>query len=298
MQKRVFVTGIDGFTGRYLQAELVRRGWSVAGLVRETGQRNLAHNEYVAELCDEDALAAAIKAVRPHAVVHLAAVAHVAYGDVEEMYRTNILGTRALLSVVHQFAPEVDAVVLASSANVYGNASVELLTEDCVVQPANDYGVSKLAMEYLARTWMNRLPITIVRPFNYTGAGQSTSFVIPKIVQHFRDRVGAIELGNIDVFRDYSDVRDVASAYSDLIERPQPTQIFNVASGVTRSLREVMQKLTQMTGHEIAPRVRADLIRANEIRSLCGDATKLRAVSIHFSPRPFDETLEWMLKAR
>ena len=99
---------------------------------------------------------------------------------------------------------------MASSANVYGNSTLEVLEETAVTQPANGYAVSKLAMEYVAKTYMARLGIVITRPFNYTGVGQEPRYLIPKIVNHFQDRALHIELGNIDVARDFSDVRDIA----------------------------------------------------------------------------------------
>jgi nucleoside-diphosphate-sugar epimerase len=297
MRKHAFVTGINGFTGYYLRDELVRREWTVSGLIRpsEVGATSPPDEFSVADLNDEKRLQQILSARQPSVVVHLAAVANVAHGDVSEIYQTNLVGSRALLSSLATMQKKPSAVLLVSSANVYGNSDREVLSEHHIPRPANDYGVSKLAMEFMAHTWGHMLPITVVRPFNYTGRGQSTSFVIPKIVDHFRRKTHQIELGNIDVFRDYSDVRDVVNAYCDLLESPQAGKTFNVASGRARSLREIVATLSELTGFYPELVTNPNFVRKNEIVSLRGDASALRAVAPSFRSRDFRETLAWML---
>jgi nucleoside-diphosphate-sugar epimerase len=95
-------------------------------------------------------------------------------------------------------------------------------------------------MEYMAKLWMDRLPITITRPFNYTGVGQNPFFLVPKIVQHCREKQATIELGNLDVGRDFSDVRDVAAVYATLAEHPMAGEVLNICSGQCHQLNEVV----------------------------------------------------------
>ena len=296
---RALITGADGFTGNYLADALRIRGFFVTGLFRTEPQSEAATEHFdhviVADLLDEVQLATAVELSAPTVAAHLAAISSVDHANVSEMYETNIVGTRSLLKQLHKFAPRISSILLASSANIYGNSAELFINENTPLSPANDYGVSKLAMEYLAKTWFDKLPITIVRPFNYTGVGQSDRFVIPKIVNHFVRRVPEIELGNVSVFRDYSDVRDVAEAYAQLLTHPKPNQTFNVASGVATSLQELIDALAQITGHSIEVKVNPNFIRKDEIISLRGDDSRLRnAVELKTKKR-LNETLSWMV---
>ena len=186
---RTLVTGAAGFTGRYLAHALAERGHEVHGLVH-MHEPNLAGivRAHEADLTDQDALKKVVAEVRPDHVVHLAAIAFVAHGDIEQMYRTNVVGTRQLLDALAESPATPSSVLIASSANIYGNAREGVLDESVPAAPANDYGVSKVATEYVAKLYASRLPITVLRPFNYTGRGQSIDFLLPKIVAHARAR--------------------------------------------------------------------------------------------------------------
>jgi GDP-6-deoxy-D-talose 4-dehydrogenase len=298
---RALITGADGFTGRYLAGALKHLGYHVTGLFRKRPDGALStdfvDSVSVADLLDDVALQEVIERSAPTVVAHLAAISSVDHGDVREMYEINIVGSRKLLAKIAQFAPQVRCVLLASSANIYGNASVELIDESTPPAPANDYGVSKLAMEYLAKTWFEKLPITIVRPFNYTGVGQSEQFVIPKIVGHFARKAPSIELGNIHAFRDYSDVRDVATTYADLLHNPQPGKTFNVSSGIATSPSEIIGALSRLSGHRLDVSVNPNFVRANEITSLRGNEALLRAMIPAQTKKSLEETLLWMYEA-
>ena len=300
--RRVLVTGLGGFTGRYVQTVLEQRGWQVWGLGAQPAPADLgiAPQHYLqADLMDSAALAHAVAQASPQAVIHLAAIAFVGHGDADAFYRVNLLGTRHLLAALAALPQPPARVLLASSANVYGNQTEGMLDEATAPQPANDYAVSKLAMEHMARLWAHRLPITIVRPFNYTGVGQSADFLLPKIVAHFRRRADRIELGNLDVWRDFSDVRAVADAYSRLLDVPTAVgATVNVCSGHSHSLREVIAMAEHITGHALPVQVNPAFVRANEVKTLLGNPTRLRAlVGTDWASPPLQGTLRWMLEA-
>ena len=300
--RRVLVTGLAGFTGRYVQAALQQRGWQVWGLGVQPAPAHASATHYLqADLHDGAALAQAVAQARPHAVIHLAAIAFVGHGDADAFYRINLLGTRHLLAALAALPQPPARVLLASSANVYGNQTEGMLDEATPPQPANDYAVSKLAMEHMARLWAERLPLTIVRPFNYTGVGQSADFLLPKIVAHFRRRATSIELGNLDVWRDFSDVRAVADAYGRLLDAPAAAAVgatVNLCSGHSHSLRDIIAMAQDITGHRIDVQVNPAFVRANEVKTLLGNPAQLHAlIGADWASPPLHDTLRWMLQA-
>ncbi|MBQ4854728.1 GDP-mannose 4,6-dehydratase [Rhodanobacter sp. B2A1Ga4] len=291
---RALLTGRSGFTGHYVARELEQAGYEVVGL------SNGEHDEsgsIQADLLDREALHQAVASVKPDVVLHLAAIAFVAHGDVDEMYRVNVVGTRNLLDALAAAEHKPGLVVLASSANVYGNAGVEPITEDTPPAPANDYAVSKLAMEYMAQLWMDKLPIVITRPFNYTGVGQSGQFLIPKIVDHFRRGARVIELGNVQVARDFSDVRDVAKAYAAIVKAAPAGEILNICSGVGHSLGDVLDMMAEIAGYRIEVRVNPAFVRSNDVARLVGSHSRLTERTGWRGQYGLPQTLAWQYQA-
>ncbi|ABB12227.1 NAD-dependent epimerase/dehydratase family protein [Burkholderia lata] len=300
--RRAFVTGLTGFTGRYMAERLHAAGYEVWGTVAPgTAQPDdpaFAHCTLLpVDLLDADAMRAAAADARPDAVVHLAARAHVAQDEPSQTYAVNIVGTRNLLAALAGLDRRPSAVLLASSANIYGNSTAGVLDETVAPAPANDYAVSKLAMEYAARLWADRLPIVIARPFNYTGVGQSDAYLLPKLVAHYARNAPRISLGNLDVSRDFSDVRDVTAAYLKLVEAAPAGETFNVCSERAYSLKEVLAMLSRIAGYVIDVTVDPRFVRHNEVKSLSGSRDKLRRAVGELPVTPLDETLRWMVEA-
>lgn len=300
VSRRVLLTGIRGFTGQYLAQALRASGHQVFGIVQGAA---MAPDEIQADLLDQDALSRVVDQVQPEWVVHLAAIAFVAHNDVNAMYRTNVVGTRNLLQALASASVTPTAVLLASSANIYGNTLVHPITEQVLPAPANDYAVSKLAMEYMAKLWFERLPITLVRPFNYTGVGQSENFLLPKIVNHYRRKAKVIELGNLDVARDFSDVRHVVQVYQRLLELALAGETLNICSGQAWSLAQVLDLMSEIAGYTMDVKVNPAFVRANEVKCLVGsNARLLEKMGSHpdsyLNPQPcLQETLRWMWQA-
>lgn len=296
----VLISGADSFTGRYLAAALHQAGHEVHGIVKQEIADSIHGIKalHVADLSDTAALNAVVLAVRPQKVVHLAAVTFVAHSEVDAIYATNVMGTRNLLEALTFSRMPLQSILLASSANLYGNATAGVLDETTPPAPNNDYAVSKLAMEYVARLYTNRLPITITRPFNYTGVGQAETFLIPKIVAHVRKCAPMITLGNLDVARDFSDVRTVVEVYQRLLDIPAAIgQTFNVCSGHAWTLNDILNEVRSLSGHHFEVCTNPAFVRKNEVKILIGNPVKLQA-TIGLLPKiSLRETLRWMLEA-
>lgn len=281
--KRLLITGADGFTGQHLSALAEQSGFEVFSLR--------------ADLTDAVALVDEMVAVQPTLIAHLAAISAVTHEDQEAFYRVNLFGSLNLLEALKRLPKNPAKVLLASSANVYGNADVGLISESACPKPVNHYAMSKLAMEHMAMTYAHCLPIVISRPFNYTGVGHDNRFVIPKIVEHFKCGASEIELGNLDVYREYNDVRTVCGAYLKLLEDGVAREIYNVCSGKAYSLREVIAVAENISGKTINTKVNPAFVRANEVHKLVGNPEKLRAAVGDLPMFALEETLEWMLES-
>jgi nucleoside-diphosphate-sugar epimerase len=141
------------------------------------------------------------------------------------------------------------------------------------------------------------LPIVLTRPFNYTGIGQSELFLLPKIVAHFKRRAERIELGNLDVARDFSDVRDVVRCYRLLADSPARGEAINVCSETCSSLAEILRLCERITGHSMPVSVNPAFVRGNEVRRQLGSAARLRQLIGPLPRRGIEDTLRWMLEA-
>ena len=261
---KLLLTGAIGFTGLHFARAAVQAGYQVLPLQ--------------ANLLDTAAVRAEVAQAQPQAVLHLAGIAFVGHADESALYSVNTVGTTHLLAALAALPQPPVKVVLASSANVYGSSPVFPIPETQAPAPANHYAASKMAMEAMAHTYAGALPIVIARPFNYTGVGQSTDFLVPKLVSHFARKAPTIELGNLDVEREFNDVAMVCQAYLQLLAHGLNGATYNVCSGTMVSLREVVALLTDITRHTLQVQANPALMRAHEVRQLCGQPDRLNTL--------------------
>ncbi|SHO80464.1 UDP-glucose 4-epimerase [hydrothermal vent metagenome] len=269
--KKLLITGIDSFTGVHLSKYLSGFGYDIYG----TSLFNSGDKLYKCDITNKQDILDVLADIKPQFLIHLSGISFAGHGNLEEFYRVNTIGTTNILDSFIALGLKPQKVILASSATIYGNQGLEVLDESLCPKPANHYGASKYAMESLASGYFDKLPIIITRPFNYTGVGQSDNFLIPKIVKHFREKQQIIELGNLNVKREFNDVGFVCEVYKRLLEVNRDSEVVNIASNRGIGLLDVIDSMNEIAGYKIEVKVNPAFVRKDEIKSLTGSNEKL-----------------------
>ena len=293
---RALVTGLDGFAGRHLGAVLLGRGAAVHGTVRAAERRAPlaagglgAATLHVLDVCDAAAVEAVVAAAAPDVLFHLAARTYVpaAAADPAGAFTVNALGTLHVLAAVARHAPRC-RIVAVGSADAYGAVpeAAQPIVESTPLRPLSAYGASKAAADVLAGQWADGggLDVVRVRPFNHTGPGQDARFVCADFARQLvAVRRGThpprIEVGDLEPVRDFSDVRDVVAAYVAVAERGARGAVYNVCSGVGRSIRSVLDDLITAAGVSVEVVPRPERQRSNRVPLLVGSHAALTATT-------------------
>lgn len=267
---RAYVTGGAGFVGTWLGRHLRECGDEVTLVDMEI------------DVTDPAAVRASLTAAEPDVVYHLAGLAHVgrSWSDPVPTFTVNALGTLNVLEAAAACDPP-PRVILISSAEVYGAAGDEPVSEDAPLAPVSPYAASKVAAEYLGvQAWLGRkLPVIRVRPFNHVGPGQAPDFVVPalakRIVEAELEGGGTVAVGNLEARRDFTDVRDVVRAYRLLAERGEPGEAYNVATGLALTVRDVAEGLAALAAAPVTLEQDPELVRPVDVPVFLGNAEKL-----------------------
>ena len=289
---KVLITGIEGFTGKFLQNLLTQSSFEVEGT---SFDKNYGASYYL-DITKPKDIIEVINHSNPDYIVHLAALSFANLQEKLPYYLINTLGTQNLIESIIESGINLKKLLIPSSATVYGNQTSSILDETMCPNPANHYGCSKLSMELIAKNYFDNVPTIITRPFNYTGPGQLDSFVIPKIVNHFKKGLEKIELGNLNVHREFNDVRYVCKAYELLMISEVHSAIVNISSNITYSLSEILSILERLTGHQINVDINPDFVRKNEISKLSGSTNLLSTLIELPDVVQIEETLGSMLR--
>jgi GDP-4-dehydro-6-deoxy-D-mannose reductase len=303
---RCLVTGASGFAGAHLLRELARAGHELFATRRRGGMATSAPDGVSwrsLDLLDPSSVLRCVEEVAPEALIHLGAVTFVpeVERDRAHAYAVNASGTLHVLEALRLHAPAARAL-LVSSSHVYAPAEGRL-PEDAVLAPASFYGLTKLAAEQIAGHYRTAgLAVSVARAFNHIGPGQAPSFAVPSFAQQIAaiergERPPRLEVGDLAVERDFTDVRDVVRAYRLLAEGSAPVGTYNVASGRATSIGALLEALRAASSVAIEVAVDPRRLRAGEQRSVCGAPEKLRAATGWMPEIALERSLREILEA-
>ena len=298
---RILITGAEGFVGGHLIRELFRRGHTVGGTYLYTQGDAADVSWFPCDLAERDYIRKIIAEFLPDAVIHLAAVSHVpdARSHYELAFKTNVTGLVHLLSAVYDYTPRC-RVLSISSGEIYGQTDLDDLPvgEDHPLVPRNIYGLTKECAEKISLFYSREraLPITILRPFNQFGPRQEERFVTASFARQVaRVKRGleepVIQVGNLSVKRDFTDVRDMVVAYAHAVEMELDTGPFNICSGRSVSIEKILKTLISIAEIDVEIVVDTARLRKADISEMRGDASKFRAATGWSPSIPLEDTL-------
>ena len=301
MSDVVLVTGAGGFAGSHLVEHL--RAWpKPKGEGGALSHRVVAWTRQTVDLLDRDRVRAAIRELRPTQIYHCAGAPHVAesWRDTAQPLEGNVLTTEHLFDALRREGIRC-RVLVPGSATVYAPSS-EPISETDPIAPASPYAISKLAQEQLALRAIQEdgLDVVLTRSFNHTGPRQTPAFVAPSMARQIalieRGQLEpVIKVGNLDAQRDVTDVRDVVRAYTALMRLGQTGAIYNVASGVGRSVRSILDALVSRSKVPVRVEVDEARMRPHDVPVVVGDSSRLKAATGWRPDITFDQMLDELL---
>jgi GDP-4-dehydro-6-deoxy-D-mannose reductase len=300
----ILITGGTGFVGNHLITHL-KDGDSRVAVLSSGGSsvRVPGVDYYEADIRDANVVQSIVREVSPEKIFHLAGISDVAssWKDPRLTFEVNVLGTLNLFEAAMSL-PRPPRILNVSTAQVYARASGGL-SEDSPTAPDNPYAASKAMAELLTVPYRKGATSGIVtaRAFNHTGPGQSERFVLPSIARQFAEiqvgeRSPKLIVGNVDVERDFTDVRDVVEVYCLLLEKGHAGEIYNVCSGSAVRLADIIKMFESVSGTKVELEKDPARIRPNEAATVLGDSEKLEAET-GWRPRiPLQQTISDLLK--
>ena len=312
IMKSALITGISGFVGPYLAKELIQNKYDVFGLDR-SGKNNPDSKFEIQDshilqcnLLDKNNVFKVINEIRPDYIFHLAGFSSVkdSWEKPELCRKINVEGTKNLLEGI--ISAKLDPkILIVTSAEVYGKPKKLPLKETSPLSPESPYAKSRVEQEKLLENYKN-LNWIISRSFNHTGPGQQPIFVIPEFAKQLVEiKKGKIEpkimVGNLEAKRDFSDVRDIVQAYRLLLEKGRKHEIYNVCSGKSYIIRDLLNKLIKIVGKEVQVEIDKNKFRPVDIKELRGDNSKIRELGFENTfdiEQTLRDSLEWWEKLK
>ena len=313
---KILITGAAGFVGHHLIAQLKEINNSndvqIYAFVLNEKEKNAVdlpeENIYIVDITNAKALKQAISEIKPDTVYHLAAQSSVglSWKCPALTYQVNITGTAILLEALDEFVPTA-SVLLIGSAEQYSVSAddTQPIKEDHALNGNNPYSVSKMTQEALAELFLKKSQLRIirVRAFNHIGAGQDTKFVIPdwcsQVIEMEKnaEKQAVLKVGNVKVRRDFTDVRDIVKAYILLAQKGINGRIYNVGSGKSHSLEELLEIIiANSTRKDITWVVDENKLRPTDIMELCADVSSLKEATGWDAKISLNDTIYWIME--
>jgi GDP-4-dehydro-6-deoxy-D-mannose reductase len=306
--KKILITGINGFVGPHLVAELQKQGYSIYGLSR-TGKSELKNDVVIlkGDLLQLKELYLTINELKPDAIFHLAAQSKPGYSfkEPQETFQSNIIGTTNLFEVVRGMMNDDPSyrprIIAAGTSEEYGlvTESDLPLIETSKFNPVNPYAISKVAQYYLSMMYIRAFKLDIVYAvlFSHVGPGQKEGFIIPDVCKQIVEiengkKDPILTTGDLSVSRDYSDVRDFARAYILLLEKGKTGERYNICSGKPTQVSEIVDSLISMSHVKIEHKIDQSKIRPTEMPILYGSCKKFAELTGWKTEISLDKTLE------
>ena len=306
--ERVLIFGVSGFVGKYLCKEFINNGYEVIG--SDKVQNNNIEKSIkfvVADLLNKDEVKDVINRIRPNIVINLAAISSVgiSWKNPQQTMQVNIIGALNILEASRksEFKPRI---LFIGSSEEYMSKSYPI-DEKSELNASNPYGISKVTQENIADLYRKEygLKVFCVRAFNHTGVGQRDSFVLPSFCKQIVEieksgKDGVIRVGNLNVKRDFSHVKDIVRAYRMIVESDDCNIIYNVGSGKTYSLKEMIEYIISKSKQKISIEVDKDRIRPNDEPVICCNHN-LITTQLNWKPKytvfdAIDEMIEYYRK--
>lgn len=302
-KKRVLITGSNGFVGGHVARLLLSRpDLQVFGTERSKKTVPTDNLQVIyGDLCDVQFTVDLIKETKPHYLVHLAgqSLVVVSWQDPKATIENNVISQLNLLDALRLYA-NPEKVVIVSSADVYGVVDKKYLpiNERTPIKLESPYATSKMMQENMAQGYFLNfeMPLTVARPFGHVGPGQPSRNAIPSFIEKIKKAKdgGAIAVGNIEVRRDYSDVRDIVRGYLALLERGKPGEAYNLGSGRSQLLADVLHKLIEVSGKKLEITIDKSLYRKHDIMETVCDYAKIKKATGWEPQIPIEQTLRDM----
>lgn len=300
---RILITGGTGFVGAHLIRFLRTQDNDIFVLASGKPTSQESGVEYhEADIRDANAVYSLLREINPAQIYHLAGITavDVSWRNPRLTYEVNVFGALNLFEAAMNL-PLPPRILNVSTSQVYASAA-GALTEESPLRPGNPYAASKAMTELLVAQYRDRESggILTVRPFNHSGCGQLPNFVLPSIAKQFAEiemglRPPKLSLGNLNVKRDFTDVRDVVRAYALVLETGRTSEVYNVCSGTPVLLADIINMFQTVSGINVTVDIDPNKVRPAEFATVLGDPSKLEAETGWQREIALQETLKDML---